>query len=166
MRNTTTSTAGVRGGAALLALALLTACQSTSEISVSEAVVRLPANPDVAAGYLTIDNSGGAGDTLTGVTSEAAREVQMHDTVHDDDMAQMQRQDEIAVGGGETVRFESGGLHLMLLEPDELQVGDTVPLRLRFREAGEVTVEATVQEQVPGMDGAQNMDHMGEMGGM
>ncbi|TQN32073.1 hypothetical protein FHX37_1999 [Haloactinospora alba] len=114
------------------------------DITVTDASVRVPANPDVTAGYLTVRNTGGTDDTLTGVTSDAADEVQMHDTRQSDGNTEMVRQEEVAVGAEETVAFETGGLHLMLMEPGELEAGETVRLSLEFSRSGTVPTEAEV----------------------
>jgi len=44
------------------------------------------------------------------------------------------------------VKVESGGIHLMLVDLKQpLTPAATVPLTLRFREAGEITVQLSVE---------------------
>src|SRR5436309_2454639 len=52
---------------------------SIPALTVTGAYVREPANPNVAAGYFTIRNDGGTGDTLTAVTSDASPNTDLHD---------------------------------------------------------------------------------------
>ncbi|MFI6522846.1 SCO family protein [Spirillospora sp. NPDC050679] len=113
-----------------------------AEMRVSDARVRVPSSPDVTAGYFTLTNSG-VPDTLTGVTSPAAGTVEMHRMVMGDGAMKMEQVKSVPVPKG-TVRFDKGGLHLMLMRPRDLKAGTTVPLTLRFAKAGEVTVNATV----------------------
>ncbi|RNL81755.1 copper chaperone PCu(A)C [Halostreptopolyspora alba] len=134
-------------GTALTVLGTLAGCATAApEIAVRDATVRVPANPDVTAGYLTLENTGGTDDTLTGVTSEAAAEVQMHDTTDSGGETRMRQRDEVAVPAGDTVVFETGGLHLMLMGPDDLRAGDTVELSLEFATSDRVSVDAVVEE--------------------
>lgn len=141
-----------RTGRALLAVTAATAVGALSgcgadapDLAVENATVRVPANPDVTAGYLTIENSGGTDDTLTRVRSDAAEEVQMHDTTNKDGQMRMAEREDVAVPAGETVEFASGGLHLMLMGPDELRAGDTVRLTLEFEKSGSVRTDAEVR---------------------
>ncbi|GAA3734727.1 hypothetical protein HDA32_003893 [Spinactinospora alkalitolerans] len=156
--------------AALLALGALAGCGSADsaeqpgsetsaatspgpDIAVEGAAVRVPATPDVTAGYLVIDNTGGAADTLTGVRTDAAAEVQIHDTREEDGVMMMERRREVAVPAGETVELRSGGTHLMLMEPDGFEAGDTVELTLVFETSGEISVEAAVEDPMGGSTG-------------
>ncbi|GAA1592852.1 hypothetical protein GCM10009678_88770 [Actinomadura kijaniata] len=113
-----------------------------AEIAVSDARVRVPSAPDVTAGYLTLTNDG-APDTLTGVSSPAAGSVEMHRMEMGHGSMRMEQVKTVPVPRG-TVRFEKGGLHLMLMKPEGIREGRTVPLVLRFARAGEIRVEATV----------------------
>ncbi|ASU83285.1 copper chaperone PCu(A)C [Nocardiopsis gilva YIM 90087] len=166
--------------AALLAFGALSACggpeaggaaeetsaadggSSEPSITVTDATVRVPSNPDVTAGYLTIENTGGADDVLTGVTTDAAKEVQMHDTVNNDGQMKMEQQDTVSVPAGDTVKFESGGLHLMLMEPKgvaNLEAGDTVTLTLSFKESGDIETAATIEDPMQGTDSTDSGSH-------
>lgn len=58
--------------------------------------------------------------------------------------------DGLALTGGETVSFEPGGHHVMLLDlAAPLSVGDEIELRLQFAEAGETSVTVEVAESAP-----------------
>ncbi|MGK5552360.1 SCO family protein [Actinomadura kijaniata] len=111
-------------------------------IAVTGARVRVPSTPDVTAGYLTLTNDG-APDSLTGVSSPAAGSVEMHRMEMGHGSMRMEQVKTVPVPRG-TVRFEKGGLHLMLMRPRGVEQGRTVPLVLRFAKAGEIRVEATV----------------------
>uniref|UniRef100_UPI0008314EFC SCO family protein n=1 Tax=Actinomadura kijaniata TaxID=46161 RepID=UPI0008314EFC len=111
-------------------------------IAVTDARVRVPSTPDVTAGYLTLTNDG-TPDTLTGVSSPAAGSVEMHRMEMGHGSMRMEQVKTVPVPKG-TVRFEKGGLHLMLMKPEGIREGRTVPLVLRFARAGEIRVEATV----------------------
>jgi periplasmic copper chaperone A len=106
----------------------------------------LPAGTNTAA-YLTIRNRSEESDRLVAATSNAARAVELHQTVEEDGMTRMRRVDGIDVQADESVRLEPGGLHLMLIDVNRRVVrGDSVELRLRFERAGEIEVRAEVRD--------------------
>jgi len=96
--------------------------------------------------YFQIVNDGDGADHLVSVTTTAADDSQIHEsTTSDDGLSRMERRDEVEVPAGGTVRFEPGGLHVMLSGVDALADGDTIEVVLEFEESGPVTVEAAVQ---------------------
>ncbi|MEV4255712.1 SCO family protein [Spirillospora sp. NPDC049652] len=118
------------------------AAKAAESIKVTGAQVRVPSSPDVTAGYLTITNTGRP-DTLTGVDSPAAASVEMHRMTMDGNGMRMEPVTSVPVGKG-TVQFAKGSLHLMLMKPRNLRLGQDVPLTLHFANAGDVAVTAKV----------------------
>ncbi|MEV5571533.1 SCO family protein [Spirillospora sp. NPDC052269] len=116
---------------------------TSDSIKVTGARVRTPSSPDVTAGYMTITNSGQP-DTLTGVDSPAAGTVEMHRMVMNGaNGMKMEQIMTVPIGKG-TVEFAKGSLHLMLMKPHDLKLGQDVPLTLHFAKAGDVAVTAKV----------------------
>lgn len=128
---------------------LAAACGASSpDISVTDAQVPVPPNPDVAAMYFVIDNDGAA-DVLTGVEVNGAGVASVHRSfVNDDGSSGMETVQEIEIGEQSTVDFRSGGYHVMIDDPGELVTGDTVSVTLSFRESEPITVEADVVESL------------------
>ena len=95
---------------------------------------------------VTIENRGDGADRLIGAESDAALAVEIHRTVIEDDgRAFMRMLDDVVIGPGETVRFRPGGLHLMVVVPDErVRVGGTFDVTLRFERSAPVTLEVEV----------------------
>ncbi|MGP4114209.1 copper chaperone PCu(A)C [Streptomyces sp. 4N509B] len=163
-RRTGTGAPAARRRAALaLAAALLTAATATAcgggdgggggdgdgggdggtpELTARDAYVPEPITGDVAAGFLTIDNTGDADDALTSVTSDAAGTVEIHETVDNS----MRRVDELPVPADGELVLSRGGNHLMLLDltrrPTE---GETLPLTLHFRHSEPITLRVPVE---------------------
>jgi periplasmic copper chaperone A len=140
---------------AALALALplgWTACAddegdvfTAGTIDVRSIYAALPANPDRTALYLTMENRGGDPDALMAVESQAADRAEIHEMVRADGAVRMQEVEAVDIPGGEVVRLEPGGYHIMLLGlRGPLQAGDTVRAELRFRRAGALQVRALV----------------------
>ena len=98
------------------------------------------------AAYLTIRNEGPGADTLLGVESGVAGWAEVHETTTDSGgLTRMGPAGPLAIGPGETVVLAPGGKHIMLMELNEALVeGETLPLLLRFEQAGEVEVAAPI----------------------
>lgn len=139
------------GGATLVAIGgTVAACgPATSDISVTGAIVPVPATADTAAVYLTITNDGDLDDRLESVSSSAAAGAHLHETEIDDEgRATMRAVGRLSIPGGTTVVLKPGGLHLMLMQPQPLADGDTLELSLRFRHAGTKRVTARVTDDI------------------
>ena len=139
----------VLGSALTGALLLtLTACGGDSggsgnrpELSVSSAYMPQPVS-DMAAGFLTVANRGGAEDRLTSVTSDAAGSVTLHGTKGQ----AMTEVTSLTVPAHGQLVFKSGGYHLMFEKlRQQPKQGGTVTLKLHFATSGPLTVEMPVK---------------------
>ncbi|MFI2427676.1 copper chaperone PCu(A)C [Streptomyces sp. NPDC018955] len=112
-----------------------------AELSVGSAYMPQPVS-DMAAGFLTITNDGGSADRLTSVSSDAAGQVTVHETV-DGAMREVEALDIPAHG---SLVLESGGNHLMFEQlTRKPKQGQKVSVELRFAESDPVTVEIPVK---------------------
>ncbi|WP_030898125.1 MULTISPECIES: copper chaperone PCu(A)C [unclassified Streptomyces] len=113
-----------------------------AELSVSSAYMPQPVSDEMAAGFFTITNKGGAADELTSVTSDVAGQVTVHETVGQ----AMQEVKSLKVPAHGELVLKSGGDHLMFEQlkrkPKE---GQTVSVELRFAHSGPVTVKMPVK---------------------
>ncbi|WP_030168685.1 copper chaperone PCu(A)C [Streptomyces sp. NRRL S-813] len=139
-------------GTVLAGTLLLTGCGGSAsgsesgsggaELSVNSSYMPQPVSDSMAAGFLTIVNKGDAKDELTSVTSEAAGDVTVHETVG----GAMRQVDRLAVPAHGRLVFHSGGNHLMF---DELkhkpEQGQTVTVDLHFAKSGDLRVEMPVK---------------------
>jgi copper(I)-binding protein len=110
------------------------------KLSVSGAYVREPANPDVAAAYFTVRNSGGAPDELTRVTTSANGTAELHAS----EGGKMGALVTPRVPAGGTLGFQPGAYHVMLMNPGPLKAGDRVKITLVFETSAPITVDAPV----------------------
>ena len=109
-----------RLGATLAAMALVAGCSGNDgpPIVATDVVVTAPgAGMPMAAGYLRIGNRSGNDIRITRVSSPEYGSVEMHETVIEDGVARMRAIPVLEVADGETVVFERGGKHLMLMQP-------------------------------------------------
>ncbi|HEY9036068.1 MAG TPA: copper chaperone PCu(A)C [Pseudomonadales bacterium] len=124
-----------------------------SGVAAADAVVRvespqvretLPAQT-VSSAYLTVINDGAADAVLIAASSDRSPRVEIHEHRHDNGMMQMRKLESVVVPAQGRLVFETGGLHLMLLDlPAPLRVGESVTLTLQFQDGSQVTVSAPV----------------------
>lgn len=115
-------------------------------IRVAAALVPQPASTTEGALYLVLRN-GSVDDTLVAVTSEAVKSAELHETMpgNRQAMGHMMPVKEVVVRAGETLQLAPGGRHVMLMGfARRPEVGETIPVRLRFRQAGEIVLAANV----------------------
>lgn len=125
-------------------LALAAACSTAGGPTVSGAHAPATAgDARVGVVYLQLTN-GEAADTLVGVRATNADRVEIHGTTMEQGMMRMRPVAALPLGRREVVRFEPGGLHVMLIGlAKPLRAGDRFTLWLEFERAGarEVPVE-------------------------
>lgn len=113
---------------------------------VSDAWVRqVPPAARMTAGYLRVHNPGPAPLEIVGVESPQFGSIELHGTVMEDGVARMRHQDTVVIAPGETVSFEPGGLHLMLMQPvNGVPSSGAVDLTLVLADGGRIEVVAPV----------------------
>ncbi len=131
--------------AAVAALALpLSACGASDgpDLTVEGAYMPQPVTDELAAGFLTVVNDGDRAAELTGVSSDLAARVTVHETVD----GTMRPAASVDVPAGGRLTLESGGTHLMFEDLTRRPAkGETVTVELRFKDADPVTVDMPVQ---------------------
>jgi copper(I)-binding protein len=155
----------------LLALVLLVGCApQPATIQIQDAWLRPTSLGNNAALYFSIANNLPESVVILSASSEAARAVEIHesmmmaaddlnnmiegneDSVANDlqmqDVMQMTALNEVEIGSGETLLFEPGGLHIMLVDiQQEFELGMSVMLRLNFENGESLSLEAVVSER-------------------
>ncbi|MGV9882511.1 copper chaperone PCu(A)C [Streptomyces sp. NPDC003006] len=112
------------------------------ELKVAGAYIPEPTMDDMAAGFLTLANKGGA-DKFTSATSDIAGAVTLHSTKG----GVMKEQKSFDVPAGGELELASGGNHLMFEKlTRKPKRGEKVTLTLRFRKSDPITIEVPVKE--------------------
>lgn len=131
------------------ALAFLTAAAAAAagDITVSDPFARASAGmATVGAAFMTLKNTGSAGDSLVSASSPVAAKTELHTHVKDGEIMRMREVPSIDVPAGGSVALQPGGLHVMLIGlKAPLKQGEVVPLTLTFAKAGTMTVEVPVK---------------------
>jgi len=87
----------------------------------------------------------GEADQLVAASSPVAEHVDLHTNVMNNGVMEMRPIDALDVAPGKPTTLAPGGLHLMLMGlKHPLTEGSTFPLTMKFRKAGEVTVNVRV----------------------
>ncbi|MGR9090429.1 MAG: copper chaperone PCu(A)C [Gammaproteobacteria bacterium] len=104
-----------------------------------------PPVANVAAGYVTLENTGDEPLAIKHIESECCGSVMMHDTISDGDRVRMSHLGSLRLEVGETVQFAPGGKHLMLMAPQRpLRHGDSVRLDFVCTDGGTARIEFDV----------------------
>jgi hypothetical protein len=127
----------------------LVACQGESALTVEEAWARPGPAGSNSAVYFLIDNPTNREDSLIGASSSSASQVEIHlSMMGADETMSMHPQESVPIPERGQVTFEPGGLHVMLVNlKRDLAEGEQIELILRFREAGEITLQVPVEQR-------------------
>ena len=108
--------------------------------------VRATPGADMAAAYLTLRNVSPNAVTVTGIDSPVASHAMIHETTVQGGQSRMRPHEPLVVAPGMTVKFEPGGLHVMLHDLKQpLTVGQNVPLLITLAGGGTLQVTAAVR---------------------
>lgn len=108
--------------------------------------IRAIPGSDVAAVYVTLRNLSTKPITVTGVQTSIASHAMIHETSVQGGLSRMRAHEQLVIPGGETIRLEPGGLHVMLQGLTRpLSVGQSVPLVLVLADGGTLQVTASVR---------------------
>lgn len=99
-----------------------------------------------SAAYFSYTNNLDVEDTLRAVSSDIAGMAEVHESYETEDgLMGMREQSEVIVKSGETIEFEQGGLHVMLMQLNkQIQEGDSISIHLELAKAGRVEKELPV----------------------
>lgn len=127
----------------LLFAALFAASAAHAQITIEKPWLRATApGAKVGGGYLTIRNPGAAADRLVGASSPAAARVELHVHIKEGDVMKMREVRAFDVPAQGSFELKPGGAHLMFLEIKRpFKEGESVPVKLKFEKAGEVSAE-------------------------
>lgn len=151
--------------AIILALPALAQDIVKGDIKIAQAWSRAtPGGSKVAAGYLTITNTGKAADKLIGGSAAVAGTFELHDMTMTDGVMRMRRIDGgIEIKPGATVALRPGGMHVMFMDlKQQLAQGEKVKGTLVFEKAGtiEITFDvAPIGAAGPGGAGGEMKGH-------
>ncbi|MGW6455855.1 copper chaperone PCu(A)C [Streptomyces sp. NPDC055078] len=133
------------GALALSTALVLAGCSGGTdepELKVDGAFMPQPVG-DMAAGFLTVHNSGDAADKLTAVRSALSDDV----TIHESKDQKMRKVESFDIPADGRLDLERGGNHLMFMKLKERpKRGEKVSVELRFEKSDPISVQLPVKE--------------------
>lgn len=138
--------------AALLAALLLPMPAWADGLAIENAVVPLaPPTAMTHAAYFTLTNTGETTRHLIAVRAEGYAMTHIHRSEIRNDIATMSPVDMVEIGPGQSVAFEHGGLHVMLMKPEtNIGEGDEVQITLEFADGSTQAFTAKVMRRQGG----------------
>ena len=132
----------------LISVIFTSACAQAQPVTVENAWARPTLSGDNGAVYFEIYNPGQREETLLGASSQVAEKAEIHESAMDSaGTMSMHPMHGVAVPAGETILFEPGSLHVMLVSLNRnFQVGDTFQLTLTFENSGEQIIDVKVKQ--------------------
>jgi copper(I)-binding protein len=106
-----------------------------------------PKGSSVAAGYMTIKNSGSTPDRLINGSSDVAPKFEVHEMRMENGVAKMRPvKGGLEIKPGNTVELKPGSFHIMFVGLKKpLSAGDHFTVTLMFEKAGPVSVDYDVR---------------------
>lgn len=107
--------------------------QASEGLKIKDAwVPQAPPVAKVMAGYLEVENETKTDITIQSVSSPVFNSVEMHETVHEKGLAKMIRQTTLTIPANKEIKFQRGGLHLMLFKPKQpLKLNDEIDIEFK-----------------------------------
>jgi len=130
----------------LLPAILLIPSLAQADIVIEDAWIQdLPATVPMRAGYLQITNSNAAAARIVGLHGEAFTSIEMHRSLMKNGTMQMEPVAELVIEAGDTLRFEPGGLHLMMYPEQQTRPGDVFRVVVEFGDGESRTFDMVVR---------------------
>ena len=120
----------------------------------------MPPGAQVSAAYGMLMNHSDQTVTLSTVSSEISGSAQMHEVIADGDQRRMAELESIDIAPHETLIFEAGGRHIMLLDIAAPPIeGENVEICAVSAAGTRACTEAAVRRQSPVADDTQTGHH-------
>jgi periplasmic copper chaperone A len=105
-----------------------------------------PGGGAVTGAFMFIKNTNTQVDMLLSAGSDAAADVQIHETTMSGGVMSMAEVTGVEIPAGAMVGLQPGGYHIMLIGLErELKAGDSIIIVLGFKNAGEIAVPVAVR---------------------
>ncbi len=122
-------------------------------IMVGDTWARVTLQSRPAAAYMTLHNMGDTADSIVGASSPLAERVELHTHTMTDGVMRMRQVETIELPAKGHTELKPGGLHLMIFGLKRLvKKGETIPITLTLKTAGNVEIKAMVGAKAGAMD--------------
>lgn len=138
--------------AALCAAASVYAADAKiGNLSIDDVWARTGQPGQVSAAFMEVKNKGAA-DKLISAHCDCAKATELHTMTMADGKMIMAQVPSMDVPANGELKLKPGGYHVMLINLTRpLAAGETLPIKLKFEKAGEVTVQAKIKDKAAHM---------------
>ena len=131
----------------LLWLLLLLPSLARAELLFDDAWIQnLPPSVPVRAGYMTVSNPDRQSVKIVALRGDGFERIEIHRSVMRDGEMHMEELPELEIGAGESLRFEPGGLHLMMYPLEPTRPGESYTIDIELGDGSIRTIEMTVRK--------------------
>lgn len=142
MRRFTIATAAFCAAASVYA-----ADAKVGSMSIDDAWARTGQPGQVSAAYFEVKNKGAA-DKIVSANCDCAKATELHDVKMVDGTMKMVPASSIDVPANGELKLKPGSYHVMLIGLNRpLVAGESLPIKVKFEKAGEVTLNAKVKDK-------------------
>lgn len=136
-----------------LVKAVISALTDSNIINIKNAYVReVPPGMPTSASFLTLQNVSDSEISLTKVTGNIAKNIELHEHTHKNGMMEMRQVDKISIPANSSVELKPGGYHIMLIGlTKKIKSGDKVKLTLEFSNDTKKEITVEVKNIMQGM---------------
>ena len=135
----------------LATTAVYAADAKIGSISIDDVWARTGQLGQVSAAYMDVKNKG-ASDKIVSANCDCAKATELHDVKMVDGAMKMVPVTGMDVPANGELKLKPGAYHIMLIGLNRpLVAGETLPIKIKFEKAGEVTVQAKVKDKAAHM---------------
>ena len=134
---------------------------AAGKLEIHDAWIRnAPPNAMMLAGYATLRNAGDAPITISTVKAQGFDDTSLHETVLVGDVSQMRSLENLSIAPDESVTFEPGGKHIMLMQPTKApQSGEKIAITFGFVGGGDQSADFVIRDAAPRDETAMPVMH-------
>jgi copper(I)-binding protein len=132
----------------LLILSVMFPLTAFAELDIREAWIKnLPPSTPVRAGYMNIHNPDQIAVSIVEIRSKAFANVEIHQTIEQDGMMRMDPVPNLKIEAGSSVQLAPGGLHLMMMNPEQpTRPGDIIEILLVLDDGSKQSLKMLVKK--------------------
>ena len=120
-------------------------------LSIDDVWARTGQPGQVSAAFMDVKNKGAA-DKIVSAHCDCAKATELHDMKMADGKMLMMQVPAMDVPANGDLKLKPGSYHIMLIGLNRpLVAGETLPIKLKFEKAGEVTVQAQIKDRATHM---------------
>jgi copper(I)-binding protein len=136
-----------------LALVVFSGLTFAKGVAVDDPYVRaIPPGQKISASFMTLINDSDKSIDLIKASSDSAKNVELHEHVHEDGMMKMRQVAKISVAANSKTELKPGGYHIMLIGLlKNIQPKDIITINLEFSDGSKQQIKAEVRKIMMGM---------------